>query len=74
MLSVALLGATGYMGTALCAGLLQAFRDKQLNLIILHAPGSDPDKYPVEPEKRILDLDNSADALRESLKDFHFVM
>ncbi len=56
MLTVGLLGATGYMGSAICSGLITAFRNKQLGFVILHQPSSNTSRYPSDVEKRQVDL------------------
>lgn len=75
MLSIGLLGATGYMGSALCSGLLEAFRKQQLGFVILHRPSSDTSKYPSDVEKRQLDLEgDDVPKTRQTLKGLQVVM
>lgn len=57
MLSVGLLGATGYVGSSICAGLLRSARQGLLTFVILHSPSSDISKYPEDVEKRAIDLE-----------------
>ena len=75
MISVGLLGATGYMGASFCAGLLKAHCAGELKLIVLHQPQSKLSKYPKEVEKREIDLENdSISKISDTVKDLHVVM
>ena len=63
------------MGSALCSGLLPAFRKRQLSLVILHHPSSDTARYPADVEKRPLDLERGdLPSLREALQGLQIVM
>lgn len=57
MLSVGLLGATGYMGGPFCSALTAASRRGQLKLVIVHRPSSDTSRYPKDIERRSVDLE-----------------
>ena len=75
MLSVGILGVTGFMGSLYARGLLKAHRSGQLRCVILHRPESDLSRYPTNIEKRSLDLEHGelADAA-DKMKDLQVVV
>ena len=74
MLRVGLLGATGFMGSSYCSGLLQAFHKGQLCLIILHRPTAETSRYPPDVERRPLDLEGDVASIRQAIQGLNVVM
>ena len=74
MLRVGLLGATGYMGSSYCSGLVQAFHKGQLSLIILHQPTSETSRYPPDVERRPLDLGGDVTSIKRAIQGLNVVM
>jgi len=74
MLCVGLLGATGHMGAPICSALLDASRKRRLELIILHHPSSETSKYPLEVEKRPIDLEGDFGRIKDAVRGLNVVM
>ena len=74
MLTVGLLGATGYMGAPLCSALLKAAKKGQLDFTILHRPSSNVSKFPTDAKKRVIDLDGGVEGMRTALAGLQVVM
>jgi hypothetical protein len=75
MLSVGIVGATGYMGAPFSRALLKASRKGLLRFVILHRPASDLTRYPNDVELRQIDLEQGDVASNaEKMKDLQVVM
>ena len=74
MLTVAQLGATGYMGSGFSKGLLKASRANALRYVILHRPGADLSRYPQDVEKRVIDIEGGVQDVRDALSGVQVVM
>jgi nucleoside-diphosphate-sugar epimerase len=75
MLTVGILGATGFMGAPFARALIKAHRAGQLRFVILHRPESNVNRFPPDIDQRCIDLQNgSLDATAAALKDLQVVM
>lgn len=60
--TVALLGASGQLGSNILAGLVTQHDKGSLKLVVLHRASSDTSRIPASVEKRVLDSDNATAA------------
>ncbi|KAH8892718.1 NAD(P)-binding protein [Thozetella sp. PMI_491] len=75
MLSVAIWGATGYMGAPFSRALLKAHREGLLRFVILHRLEANLERYPEGVEKRLIDFDKDEVAsIAEKVKDLQVVI
>ena len=75
MLSVGIIGATGFMGAPFARALLRAHRAGQLRFVVLHRPESDVRRFPADVDQRCIDLQNGDLAtIRAALQDLQVVM
>lgn len=73
--TVALLGASGDLGSNLLKPLAAAAKDGKVNLVVLHRATSDTSNVPSEVEKRVLDADNATvEEIQAALKGVDILM
>lgn len=73
--TVALLGASGLLGSNLLKSLAAVDNDGKIKLIVLHRENSDTSNVPSGIEKRILDADNaSVEEIQTALKGVDVLM